>query len=62
MIQQEKFHRIRERMNEKLLTEGNLENRQNFGLDNLIHADGRLSCPTRDLLGQGARGGWLEEG
>ena len=51
MSRLEEFEQFRARMNEKILAEGNLDNKRFFGLDSHIYEDGKLDCRTKELLG-----------
>ncbi len=45
------FHEFRERLNEKILGEGNLEIKRFFNLDSRVYEDGALPAQTKELLG-----------
>ena len=45
------FHEFRERLNEKILEEGNLEIKRFFNLDSRVYEDGALPAQTKELLG-----------
>lgn len=45
------FREFRERMNEKLLTGGNLDIRRFFALDTRVYEEGQLDTRTKELLG-----------
>ena len=47
----EEFRRYRERMNEKILSQGNLGIKRFFNLDTQAYNDGALSKKTKELLG-----------
>jgi AhpD family alkylhydroperoxidase len=47
----EKFRTFRERMNERILSAGNLEIRRFFALDDRAYQDGALDRRTKELLG-----------
>ena len=47
----EQFRRFRERMNERILTQDNLDIRRFFALDNHVYEQGALPTPTKELLG-----------
>ena len=46
-----RFQEFRERMNERILEEGNLEIRRFFALDSRVYEDGALPGRTKELLG-----------
>ena len=45
------FRAFRERMNERILDEGNLEIRRFFALDDRVYREGALPGRTKELLG-----------
>ncbi len=45
------FHEFRSRMNEKLLSKGNLQLKRFFNLDSQVYIDGALSSRTKELMG-----------
>ncbi len=45
------FREYRERMNEKVLAQGNLLTKRFFNLDTQVYDDGALSKKTKELLG-----------
>src|SRR5262245_33012352 len=45
------FHEFRSRMNEKLLSKGNLQLKRFFNLDSQVYTNGALSSQTKELLG-----------
>lgn len=45
------FHDFRARMNEKLLTKGNLQLKRFFNLDSQVYTDGALPSRTKELMG-----------
>jgi AhpD family alkylhydroperoxidase len=45
------FRAFRERMNERILDEGNLDIRRFFALDDRVYRDGALPTRTKELLG-----------
>jgi AhpD family alkylhydroperoxidase len=45
------FHDFRSRMNEKLLTKGNLQLKRFFNLDSQVYTDGALPSRTKELMG-----------
>lgn len=47
----ESFRSFRERMNERILEEGNLDIRRFFALDDRVYRDGALDVRTKELLG-----------
>lgn len=47
----EEFKRYRERLNEKILSEGTLEIKRFFALDSRVYDDGALPGRTKELLG-----------
>jgi AhpD family alkylhydroperoxidase len=47
----EEFRRFRERMNERILEQDNLEIRRFFALDDRVYAPGALPGDTKELLG-----------
>ncbi len=47
----QEFRSFRERMNERILEQGNLEIRRFFALDDRVYQEGALSTDTKDLLG-----------
>lgn len=47
----EEFNSYRQKMNEKLLAEGNLDIKRFFNLDSSIYREGALSVKTKELLG-----------
>ena len=47
----EEFRAFRERMNDRILEEGNLEIRRFFALDDRAYRDGALPSRTKELLG-----------
>ncbi|HZD03984.1 MAG TPA: carboxymuconolactone decarboxylase family protein [Longimicrobiales bacterium] len=51
MSRLEEFRSFRERMNRRILEQDNLEIRRFFALDDRVYREGRLSRPTKELLG-----------
>lgn len=47
----ERFRTFRERMNDRILEEENLEIRRFFALDDRVYREGTLPAPTKELLG-----------
>lgn len=47
----EEFRSFRERMNARILEEGNLDVRRFFALDDRVYRDGALDVRTKELLG-----------
>jgi AhpD family alkylhydroperoxidase len=47
----EEFRRFRERMNERILSQDNLDVRRFFALDGHVYRDGALAARTKELLG-----------
>lgn len=47
----DEFRSFRERMNERILEEGNLDIRRFFGLDRSVYEEGALPARTKELLG-----------
>ncbi len=47
----EEFRRFRERMNERILEEDNLEIRRFFALDGRVYEEGALPTATKELMG-----------
>ena len=45
------FREYRERMNRKILEQGNLQTKRFFNLDTQVYDDGALSRKTKELLG-----------
>ena len=45
------FRSFRERMNERILDQGNLEIRRFFALDSRVYEEGALPVKTKELLG-----------
>ncbi|HEV8718457.1 MAG TPA: carboxymuconolactone decarboxylase family protein [Candidatus Binatia bacterium] len=45
------FHEFRSRMNEKLLSRGNLQLKRFFNLDSQVYTSGALSGQTKELMG-----------
>ena len=45
------FHQFRSRMNEKLLSKGNLQLKRFFNLDSQVYTSGALSSQTKELMG-----------
>jgi AhpD family alkylhydroperoxidase len=45
------FHKFRSRMNEKLLSKGNLQLKRFFNLDSQVYTNGALSSRTKELMG-----------
>lgn len=45
------FREFRERMNDRLLSSGNLDIRRFFALDTRVYEDGALDMRTKELLG-----------
>jgi len=45
------FHDFRSKMNEKLLSKGNLQLKRFFNLDTQVYTDGALSSQTKELMG-----------
>ena|SRR5262245_49135724 len=45
------FHEFRSRMNEKLLSKGNLQLKRFFNLDSQVYIGGALSSQTKELMG-----------
>ncbi len=45
------FHEFRSRMNEKLLSKGNLQLKRFFNLDSQVYTDGALPGRTKELMG-----------
>src|SRR5215510_10909581 len=45
------FHEFRSRMNEKLLSKGNLQLKRFFNLDSQVYTNGALSSQTKELMG-----------
>ncbi|MBI3247621.1 MAG: carboxymuconolactone decarboxylase family protein [Deltaproteobacteria bacterium] len=45
------FHEFRSRMNEKLLSKGNLQLKRFFNLDSQAYVDGALPSRTKELMG-----------
>lgn len=48
------FRNFRERMNERILEQGNLEIRRFFALDSRVYEEGALPVKTKELLGLAA--------
>lgn len=48
------FRSFRERMNERILEQGNLEIRRFFALDSRVYEEGALPVKTKELLGLAA--------
>lgn len=51
MSRLEEFRTFRERMNRRILDQGNLEIQRFFALDDRVYREGRLSRRTKELLG-----------
>ncbi len=51
MTDLEEFHRFRERMNERILGQDNLDIRRFFALDSRVYEPGALPSRTKELLG-----------
>lgn len=47
----EEFRTFRERMNDRILSQGNLEINRFFALDDRVYRDGALDTRTKELLG-----------
>ncbi len=47
----EQFRRFRERMNERILAQENLDIRRFFALDSRVYEDGALPTRTKEMLG-----------
>jgi AhpD family alkylhydroperoxidase len=47
----EQFHAFREKLNERILAQGNLEIRRFWALDSRVYEDGALDGRTKELLG-----------
>ena len=47
----EQFHAFREKLNERILAQGNLEIRRFWALDSRVYEDGALDARTKELLG-----------
>jgi AhpD family alkylhydroperoxidase len=45
------FHEFRSRMNEKLLSRGNLQLKRFFNLDSQVYTNGALSSQVKELMG-----------
>ena len=45
------FHAFRSKMNEKLLSKGNLQLKRFFNLDSQVYSDGSLPSRTKELMG-----------
>src|SRR5262245_64780995 len=45
------FHEFRSRMNERLLSKGNLQLKRFFNLDSQVYTNGALSSQTKELMG-----------
>jgi ribonuclease HI len=45
------FNQFRQKMNDIILEEGDLNTKRFFNLDNNIYKDGKLSAKTKELLG-----------
>jgi ribonuclease HI len=45
------FNNFRQKMNDIILEEGNLNTKRFFNLDNKVYKDGKLSAKTKELLG-----------
>lgn len=45
------YRSFRERLNERILDQGNLEVRRFFALDDRVYREGALPRPTKELLG-----------
>ena len=50
----EEFRSFRERMNERILAEDNLEIRRFFALDDRVYQEGALPVATKELMGLAA--------
>jgi AhpD family alkylhydroperoxidase len=51
MTDLEQFRRFRERMNERILAQDNLDVRRFFALDGHVYENGALPATTKELLG-----------
>ncbi|MFO7260382.1 MAG: carboxymuconolactone decarboxylase family protein [bacterium] len=47
----EQFHSFREKLNQRILEQGNLEIRRFWALDARVYEDGALDARTKELLG-----------
>jgi AhpD family alkylhydroperoxidase len=47
----EEFTRFRQKMNEAIITQGNLDIKRFFALDSKVYHDGALDARTKELLG-----------
>jgi AhpD family alkylhydroperoxidase len=47
----EHFHAFREKLNQRILDQGNLEIRRFWALDSRVYEDGALDARTKELLG-----------
>ena len=47
----EHFHDFREKLNQRILDQGNLEIRRFWALDSRVYEDGALDASTKELLG-----------
>jgi AhpD family alkylhydroperoxidase len=45
------FHEFRQKMNEKILAQGNLQIKRFFALDSQAYQDGALPAQTKELMG-----------
>lgn len=51
MSKLDEFTAFRQKMNEKILNQGNLEIKRFFALDSKVYEDGALDTKTKELLG-----------
>jgi AhpD family alkylhydroperoxidase len=51
MSRLDEFREFRQKMNEKILDQGNLEIKRFFALDSKVYTDGALDSKTKELLG-----------
>jgi len=51
MSKLEEFHAFRERMNERILNQDNLDIRRFFALDSRVYEEGALPTRTKEMLG-----------
>jgi len=51
---EKKFNQFRQRMNDIILEEGDLNTKRFFNLDTNVYKDGKLSAKTKELLGLAA--------
>jgi AhpD family alkylhydroperoxidase len=47
----DEFQAFRQQMNEKILSEGNLETKRFWNLDSRVYENGRLDSQTKEMLG-----------